>query len=270
LADDAAMARPVKIALAAAFVALVGVIVWQMVQTPDEPVYRGKALSIWLIDSGLDGEGPEPGAYEALLQAGTNAIPTLMRMLRAKDSPLKVQLMALVQKQHIFKIEYTTAYQRNRAAGNAFGILGAKARSAVPALIDIANQHISVASQTSAIDALDYIGPSAKQAVPSLTEWATNADPKVRYFAIHALGGIHADPGRAVPALIKALHDPDPGLPYHAVTALARFGPDAKSAVPALVEFIDRSQDLGFRPTAINDLEAIDPQAAVNLRARLK
>jgi hypothetical protein len=51
--------------------------------------------------------------------------------------------------------------QRNQAAGIAFGLLGAQARSAVPALIEIANQHISVASQTSAIDALDYIGPSA-------------------------------------------------------------------------------------------------------------
>ena len=38
---------------------------------------------------------------ERLRHIGTNAIPTLLRRLRAKDSPLTLRLVALAQKQHL-------------------------------------------------------------------------------------------------------------------------------------------------------------------------
>ena len=200
------MRKQVQIALAILFVALVSVIVWQMLQPGQrEPVYHGKLLSSWVKDYALAFRLPPNAALnmlnvdEAVRQAGTNAIPTLLRMLRAKDSALKVKLMALAQRQHIINIEYTSAEKWNWAAPFAFGVLGARAQSAVPALIEIANRNISPASQCSAIMALGYIGPSAKEAVPSLLRWATNADAEVREISMVGLGEIGAEPDRVAP-----------------------------------------------------------------------
>ena len=51
-----------------------------------------------------------------LQQIGTNAIPTLLRMLRARDSSFKLKLISLAQKQHFIKFDFVPAGQRNRLA----------------------------------------------------------------------------------------------------------------------------------------------------------
>jgi hypothetical protein len=96
-----------QFALAVLLVAIGGVIAWQILRGREhEPVYRGKRLSLWLnYRTALKAQE----AHDAVRQAGTNAIPTLLRMLRAKDSGLKVGLMNLVQRQRIITIDYTRA-----------------------------------------------------------------------------------------------------------------------------------------------------------------
>jgi hypothetical protein len=59
-------------------------------------------------------------ANEAVSAIGTNGIPTLLRLLRAKDSNLKIRVMGLLQRQHIVKIEYTPAEHWNVAAAAVF------------------------------------------------------------------------------------------------------------------------------------------------------
>jgi hypothetical protein len=127
------MRKRVHIALAVLLVILAGVIACQVLRLR-EPVYQGKPLSVWLIAYGRD---------EAVRQAGTNALPTLLRMLRAKDSALKVKLMDLAQKQRFIHINYIPSDELNYRACSAFGVLRAKAQSAVPALIRIYEQNIS-------------------------------------------------------------------------------------------------------------------------------
>jgi hypothetical protein len=56
------------------------------------------------------------------------------------------------------------------AAVQVFPALGTNAHSAVPALLEIANQNISLKSRDSAVVALGFIGPPAEEAVPSLQE----------------------------------------------------------------------------------------------------
>ena len=255
------MTKRVKIVLGILAVALVGMIVWQTTQ-PGEPVYQGKPLSGWLKAAATTGTQPAcDKADEAVRQAGTNAIPTLLRLLRVKDSALWVQFMSLVQRKQSIKIEFTLAGDWNKAGSYGFQALGTNAQSAVQALIRIANQNISPASQESAIAALDFIGPPAKEAVPSLLRWATNADGFVRNEAIWALGSIHAEPERVVPVLIIGLHDPVGVVRLLAVQSLGQFGPDAKLAVPALVESLN-DPDADVRELATNLLKKLDPEAA--------
>ncbi len=258
------MKKRVQIALAVLLVILAGVSAWQGLRLPErEAVYQGKRLTFWLHEAysgnGLDAQRAE----EVLRQAGTNAIPTLLRMLRAKDSFLKVKLMELAGRQHILKIEYPPAGEWHYVASKAFWVLGTNAQSAVPALIEIANQHISPNSQYCALASLGHIGPSAKEAIPSLLGWATNANTSLRVGAIYALGRIRTGQDWVVPVLINALRDPNPYVRNWAVKGLGEFGPNAKLAVPALVEFLNTHDDsTSDRSQVTNALKAIDPEAA--------
>jgi HEAT repeats/HEAT repeat len=257
------MGKRVYITLAVLAVALVGVIVWQAWPPGEpEPVYQGKPLSSWLKAFATTGtQQARDKADEAVLHVGTNAIPTLLRMLRAKDSALEVKLMDLTKRQHIIKIEHISAGQWNEAGAYGFEALGAEAHGAVPALVEIADQHISRLSQFYTFAALGYIGPPAKEAAPSLLGWATNADARVCVGAMYALARIHEEPNRVVPVLTDALHSTAAVVRMNAVSALQLLGPDAKAAVPALVELFNDSR-AEVRENATNALKAIAPEAA--------
>lgn len=196
------MHKRVHIALAVMLVALAGVSAWKGLRER-EPVYRGKPLRVWLHAYKLYGlagvetwqvREEQQEADEVVRQAGTNALPTLLQMLRAKDSALQIKLMDLAQRQHIIRIKYTPAEELNYQASCAFGVLRAKARSAAPALMEIAEENASPHSRWYAIAALAFIGPPAKETIPTLLRWATNADSRVRVYAVNALGQIRAEP----------------------------------------------------------------------------
>src|SRR6267154_2039638 len=103
-----------------------------------EPVYAGEPLSFWL--KGYDPvEGSEPGrqkADEIMREAGTNAIPTLLRMLRERDSPWKLKLIALAQKQHVITIRHVEDYRRYDRVAEAFAALGSEGKVAMPELME--------------------------------------------------------------------------------------------------------------------------------------
>lgn len=243
-------------------IVLVGLAVWLtwLARYNPEPVYKRKPLSSWLQAYATPG-GPEALADEAVRQSGTNAIPTLLRLLRFEDSALKLEFMDLVRRQHIITIQFTTAAAWNWAGAKGFGVLGTNAQSATSPLIEIANRNISPSSRFYAIDALGFIGPPAKEAVPSLLRWATNTNLHVLCSAMHALVRISEEPDLVLSVLTNALHSPVPVVRMNAVLALGELGPVAKPAVPALVEMSNDSvPDVGRK--AANALKAIETGAA--------
>jgi HEAT repeat protein len=261
------MPTRVYIAVAVLLVAITGVVGRQLLRSR-EPVYQGKRLSGWLMqymaNHWVAGQNSEldKQAQSAIQQIGTNAIPALLRMLRAKDSALKANIMGLVARRRIIKIPFMSARSWNWAATAGFEVLGAKAQSAVPALVRITNLNISPTSKASAIRALGSIGPPAKEAVPSLLQWTTDANYDVRFSSIYALAQIGAEPERVVPVLIRALKEPDIDVQTKAVSALEHFGLDAKPAVPALLELLSRPFVMVDRTLVTNALKAIDLDAA--------
>jgi len=134
------------------------------------------------------------------------------------------------------KIHFVPATVRNIEASRAFIVLGDAARDAVPDLMKIYNERNSIESQSAIEDALSWIGPAAKPALPLLLRAATNANNGARANALWALGEIHAEPQLCVPELIRALRDSDGWARTSAAHALGMFGIDAQSAVPALME----------------------------------
>ena len=88
----------------------------------DEPVFEGKTLSFWLRqyrstsisgNTGAADPALNEQAAKAVRAIGTNAIPALLRMIRARDSSLTLKLLGLAYKQHQVRIPYRSAYEQN-------------------------------------------------------------------------------------------------------------------------------------------------------------
>jgi hypothetical protein len=246
---------------------------WLILSQPSEPVYQGKPLSYWCDQYAANryletDKEPKKQAETAIRAIGTNAIPTLLRMLKARDSKLKLKLIELASKQHVINIEWKTATDRHYEASMAFMCLGPEAKFAVPGLIEILNECHSdpyngaPGPRGSIIaDIFSNIGPAAADAVPQLVRFTTDTNYIIRWSAVSALGEIHAKPDLAVPTLTKSLRDPVGVIRGKAAISLSAFGSDAKSAVPELIKTLaDPYSDV--RAVAATALKKIDPEAA--------
>jgi hypothetical protein len=160
---------------------LVGFIVREVVK-PIDPLYKGKPLSHWLkneywkADAGSD-------LKEAVRQIGTNGIPTLLHLLRSKDSFFRTGLQDVMRRQSLITVDDVSAELGNYAATWALGELGTNAQMAVSELIKIADENISPTSQKCAIESLGYVGESSGEAVAALVRYATNSNKMVRTYA---------------------------------------------------------------------------------------
>jgi HEAT repeat protein len=250
--------------IAALLSALVGLIYRELTRTR-EPIVDGKPLDFWLdqyrdciTGGGEDRVSKQAKAEEAIRHLGTNAIPQLLAMLRERDVGLGDKLLELLQKQSLIRIRYKPAWVRNNEAADGFEILGADAREAVPALIEIYERPQSPSSQVSAAAALAGIGPAASAAVPVLLRGTTNSDHSVRLFAIATLGPIHSTPTIVVPALTRCLNDPFVDVRCLAARSLGHYGPDARQAVPELEQLLNAKERV-MRSEAALALKQIDP-----------
>ena len=98
-----------------------------------EPVYQGKRLSEWL--AALRTPRKEAAA-DAIRQMGSGAVPFLIHELQATDSPLKVMVIGLVQKQRWYPVRFVEANERHERARAALKALGPLAAPAIPMLIE--------------------------------------------------------------------------------------------------------------------------------------
>src|SRR5947207_1543947 len=122
---------------------------------PPEPVYEGTTLTSWLEGhvptSSANPPYNSPGwhkADKALRKIGTNAIPTLLKMIRATDPPRPIlKLIETARQKGWIRVRYRHASQRNEEAEYAFQVLGTNAARAVPELIKIYERNRSVSSQ---------------------------------------------------------------------------------------------------------------------------
>lgn len=221
---------------------LVGVIYWN-IAVPQGPMVDGKSLNFWLdeySDTLITGGGG--GALErhekseaAIRKLGTNAIPQLLHMLQERDGKVTTKLLELLGKQRLIRISYKPAWVRNYEAELGFRSLGADAKPAVPALLDIYERGSYSSAQRGAALALSNIGPAASAAIPSLLRGTTNSDAGVRLGAVIALGSIRSEPETVIPALIRCVNDTSASVRMVAARSLGNYGPEARQAVPALV-----------------------------------
>jgi len=265
LCHHAAMRKRSRVAIATILVLVLGVIAWLALRRDaEDPVYKGKRLSMWLegYDSPLTNIVRMEEANAAVRYVGTDAIPILLRRLRAKDAPLKDSLIKLAQKQHVIKFFHKPALTQHEEAEWGFVALGLDGRSAVPALIELYAQNKSDPILRSMLSgALGAIGVNAREAIPALVQGLTDSNTYVCAYAASALGQIHCEPQLVVPALINCLTNRDWHTKELTMGALATFGANAKSAIPALTQLKDDS-DARVKEAAKDALFQIDAEAA--------
>jgi hypothetical protein len=175
--------------------AFIGLVWLSSAGAPTEPVYQGRKLSAWLKVFNYrwqnDPALSERDARRALRDAGTNAVPTLMRMLRATDSPLKLKVNWLLQKQHWFKVNIRSAADIHLEAEEAFRELGVRAVPAIPELAKMCDENLPVDTKAAVINVLGTIGPADRLALSALQLAAASTNSTVSAVATSELRNIN-------------------------------------------------------------------------------
>jgi len=183
---------------------------------------------------------------------------------------------SLTVKEEIAELRSDDSNRRGEAAYR-LGEMGAAAVDAVPALIDVLNDHKPLEWMTEsgeskkfttaaeeAADALIKIGD--RRVIGPFLVLLTDGDPKVRAWAARALGDMREE--RAVESLIYALKDKDQAVEENAVKALTKIG-DPNSVKILIVELLkDDGSVAGARPAKA--LGKIGPMAVEQLIKVLK
>ena len=230
------------VGIATAILLILLLLVWWLIP-PSGPRYQGKPLSYWLAGfdgrggatsipmkaSGLTTTAPNGAlvvvttapapaaasatpfpspttaeAEAAVETVGTNAIPTLLRLLRVRDTTLRAKFVTLAGKQHFIHIDITPASTLNERALAGFRVLGLDVTPAIPELSEI------------------YRHNPPTQVSNELAQ------------LFSSLGTYEPTDNSVIPALIKVLDDPDLACRANAAIVLGRYGSAASSAIPTL------------------------------------
>jgi HEAT repeat protein len=230
-----------------------------------EPAYKGQSLRVWIQPYfyATTGKLVLKDSDEAVRHMGSNAVPALLKMIRAEDSPLKLKIIEWTQGRHLAAFKFQRTDDRKIDATCAFRALGAEGKSGVPELVRILGESRSITSQIAAEKALSGIGPAASKAIPALARATSSTNIFVRKAALEALKDIRASPEAALPVFTKFMSDPSSYIRRSALEGLIALGPQARPAIPEIVALL-KSDDLGIRGDAAELLKQIDPDAAVN------
>lgn len=112
-----------------------------------EPTYQGKPLSGWAQQYGSNhwsgaNRAADKEAEFAIQQIGTNSIPFLLDLIRARESALKKKLRTVVPQTWHDKLRLRDNSGKVRRVGaHGLAALGTNAAAAVPALIELATNH---------------------------------------------------------------------------------------------------------------------------------
>jgi hypothetical protein len=178
---------------------------------PDEPSYNGKRLGEWLVTRTEIGDELTPAAKDAFDQAGTNAIPALLKRLTYVRPP------------YCF-----SPVQININATWGFMALGEQAKPALPELwmlMDGTNKDTAMVAMIAACG-------TGSNAMPFLIKGLTNQFANVRGLAANALTDGVGDkfPEQRKPAIllfVKLLNDPDDDIRQAATNQLKQIDPAA-------------------------------------------
>ena len=199
------------------------------------------------------------GVPEALARLGPKArvaIPLLIEQMKGSaDTGVPKALVMIDPNGEVCVPALIAALQNEdedvaRVAINCLGVLGPRARDAVPALTVAVTREYEAPSpagnpQAAAAKALRRIGPDARSAIPALIRTLQSRhagdvfeDYAVGAAAAESLGSFGIEARSAIPSLVEALRSrneaDDRPVRRAAALALGRIRPEARTAIPVL------------------------------------
>ncbi len=277
--------------------------VFFLVLRTQEPIYRGRRISAWVedLDYGLSSfKSSAVGEAEAAVgHMGSNAVPSLIRMMRCRDSALRKVPVPWLSKQTFVKLNLRPCaeHMQWRGARGAW-LLGPSAKAAIPDLVVLltnqspwvrggaamalgkigTNSVVALSSVVKALDdpvadvrnctalALQDIGSSAQGAVPALVRHLNDSDPQTRSIVIGALLSVTNDRSLVMPVLLRQLNHPSADTRGNTVAILGSIGRDAQSAVSELAKLLHDS-DKAVRRATTNALNTIEGRSGADTKA---
>lgn len=254
-------------------------VTWTLNREKPEPGWNGRPLSAWTEDlaTGSSKEIRE-AAEDAIRHIGTKGIPSLIQMLRARDTFLHRALVVLGRqfngKQNIALLNITPAQKKYDRAALGFEALGPTARPAIPELKKLLSRHpmpeyvadalsaISPEGVAAILESVPKVAPEKRWALfSSAAKWPAQApaiidallrsiksrNAEERRCAAAFLGRFKENPATTVPALVWALRDPELTVRMQALVSLTEYGTNAAASVQSLLEL---SKDKSWLPPA--------------------
>jgi len=249
LGNDFSVRNARRVLLVALATVILAGFAWLLVK-PSAPTYQGKTLNQWLEILAKTFHGPDsPNAMKAIRYFGTNAIPTLMRDLRTKDSRIRDRMAEWSYGHPNLPINILWPMDKRYRGYLGFCALGADGSSAIPQLIELLKDPtVADNSRDFATRSLDAMGPAATSAIPDLVACLKGASLSGgnQYGVFELLGHIHGRPESVVPVMINMLTNPQtgPGTRAIIIEDLGQYGTNAQAAAPYLppylTNFLDR------------------------------
>jgi len=278
------------------FVGIGGWLVWP---GPEEPKYKGRALSEWLQlyqkrTTGDLSVSEIDDAPDAVRHIGANALPYLLKWVQPRPTSAELAVQYLPERLResvIFRGFSERSDVRAEAAVSGFAILGPAARPAIPELVGLVT---SAAPYPFAREALEGLGgdglsallaalvrpgqsnrlsilqcvdsrstwPDPAAAFPPLIQCLDDPDRAIAVEAIRVIGRLGHGPDPALCALIKSLHHEDPLVRRAAGTALVDWRTAARPALPCLLRDLKNPRFASAAAEALGDLE-LEPQRVI-------
>ena len=224
-----------------------------------EPSYQGKSLTKWLEEINPEMNAPLTApspAREAIRAIGKPGLPILLRLLKAQDSPLKVQLQTWAMKQSLVPVHFRTAWEIQYLGTAGFLALGPAGQDALPELAALLQNTNSAAAAALSLGA---IGPAA---IPMLRGGVTNPNATLRVACLEGLKCAGSQGFSALPEIQLCLHDAVPEVRGMAVLCVEQFQHEAARVLPPLWQIAQQDPDAQVQEWALLVLGSFTNQAS--------
>lgn len=255
-----------SLVIAAVIIIASATLIWSLQPT----TFQDRTMEEWVRDLRWDApDETDSVARKAIAEAGTNALPDLLRLLEKQDPWWVEKANHLLRQQDWTSFSFPTRSPYQVKMG--FGVLSNRASIATDRLVGIFTNHPSEEIRVEAAYCLAAIGPSASNAVDVLIAGGLNESSFLANASVVALTSIGAPPARVIPVYTNWLGDPWLVLSWNAASGLRSLGTNALDAVPGLLHVATNQvpdQKFGLH-AAIHALETIQPETAERLRKEL-
>ncbi len=204
----------------------------------EERLYQGKTFPQWVDQIDLEigvVVGQEPEYWRAIQFIGTNEITRLVQWIESDNRALEDKReadrgKAFAQGKPV-PIFGPATYGSAKRAEAVFWILGSNARSAIPALTQIAVHSHDRVQYESAIHSLSLIAPDSLHAFETIL---TKGRPEARAEALGWLPVFHTNVVAILPAIISCLTGKDGNVGDSAADVLSRLEVPNATVCPML------------------------------------